>query len=507
MSDGPDLSRLSEDERRELAELLHRKDRATTENKLANFKPTAKQTEFIALTGEKRQALLMSGNQLGKSEIGAYILACHLTGRYPQNWEGRRFTKPIKAWAAGVTSKQTRDVIQSKLCGDANIPDAYGTGMIPKALLVSKQPSHGVQGAFDGINVRHASGGVSTLTFLSYEQGAEKWMGSTVDYIWLDEEPDEAIFIQTLARTAATDGSIVLTFTAENGMLRVLPRFWPYPDSDARGFVLMGYKDATFLTPEALGALLDRYPPSQRALRLEGIPMLGSGKVFPQDESYFTIPPFKIDPYARKIFGIDFGHSNDPTATVWLAHDREQDLAFVFDEFSAANVPIAEVAYAIKLRGVDVPGAWPADGGMKERGSGAGSGLTIKDLYKQEGVRMLGGPSKLADGTMKIEGGLALVENRLETGRLKIFSKCEGLLSEMRMYHRKDGKVAERQQDHFIDALRYAVVMIDHAKVARPPGSAQNSNRRPNMGGVPDDAWWLRGGSDGGRGEDPWWQK
>src|SRR6202049_2575267 len=54
----------------------------------------------------------------GKSDVGSYEVACHLTGLYPHWWKGRRFDRPIKAWAAGDTSKTVRDIIQPKLVGE-----------------------------------------------------------------------------------------------------------------------------------------------------------------------------------------------------------------------------------------------------------------------------------------------------------------------------------------------------------------------------------------------------
>ena len=32
-------------------------------------------------------------------------MTCHLTGRYPPWWEGRRFSGPVRAWAAGKTNE------------------------------------------------------------------------------------------------------------------------------------------------------------------------------------------------------------------------------------------------------------------------------------------------------------------------------------------------------------------------------------------------------------------
>jgi hypothetical protein len=64
-------------------------------------------------------------------------MAVHLTGRYPSWWNGRRFSGPIRAWAAGDTSKTVREIIQEKLLGK---PGELGTGMIPGDAII-KTPS------------------------------------------------------------------------------------------------------------------------------------------------------------------------------------------------------------------------------------------------------------------------------------------------------------------------------------------------------------------------------
>ena len=46
------------------------------------FNPYAKQTEFFELGATKRERLFMAGNQLGKTEAGAFEAACHLTDLY-----------------------------------------------------------------------------------------------------------------------------------------------------------------------------------------------------------------------------------------------------------------------------------------------------------------------------------------------------------------------------------------------------------------------------------------
>ncbi len=40
----------------------------------------------------------MAANRVGKTEgAGGYEMTCHLTGRYPHWWEGRRFSGPVRA--------------------------------------------------------------------------------------------------------------------------------------------------------------------------------------------------------------------------------------------------------------------------------------------------------------------------------------------------------------------------------------------------------------------------
>ena len=78
-----DLSKLTEQEKRELLELLEAKAKYQAENKLAYYKPYAKQSEFHGHGATYRERLLMAGNQLGKTWSGAFEMAMHLTGEYP----------------------------------------------------------------------------------------------------------------------------------------------------------------------------------------------------------------------------------------------------------------------------------------------------------------------------------------------------------------------------------------------------------------------------------------
>ena len=129
------------------------------------YRPYPKQVAFHDAGAKHRERLLMCANRFGKTMCGAAELAFHLTGDYPEWWNGKRFDKPVRAWAAGVTGETTRDVLQEKLMGPSFRESEWGTGMIPKAAIARVATSRSIPAAIDTVNVRHISGGLSSLQF------------------------------------------------------------------------------------------------------------------------------------------------------------------------------------------------------------------------------------------------------------------------------------------------------------------------------------------------------
>ncbi|MCP5099912.1 MAG: terminase [Chloroflexi bacterium] len=194
-------------------------------NRLAWYKPYEKQHEFHIAGKEHRERLLMAGNQLGKTYCGAMEAAMHLTGEYPEWWQGRRWNRPVRAWAGSETGEVTRDGPQRYLVGTPRDETAWGTGTIPKHALERTIRRQGVADALDGVLVKHSSGGSSTIGFKSYDQRREKWQGETLDFVWFDEEPPQDIYIEGITRTNATEGMSFLTFTPLKGMSEVVRSF------------------------------------------------------------------------------------------------------------------------------------------------------------------------------------------------------------------------------------------------------------------------------------------
>lgn len=208
-----------------MAEATEALRRRQSTNQLSRYGPYPKQLEFHAAGARCRERLLMAANRFGKTVCGAAEMAIHLTGRYPDWWEGKRFDKPVRAWAAGVTNESTRDVVQEKLIGPPARSEEWGTGLIPGEALGHVDPARGIPNLIDTVSVKHASGGWSSLQFKSYERGREKWQGAALEVVWFDEEPPEDIYTEGLTRTNETGGIVFLTFTPLLGMSTVVLRF------------------------------------------------------------------------------------------------------------------------------------------------------------------------------------------------------------------------------------------------------------------------------------------
>lgn len=428
-------------------------------NRLRYYRPYAKQREFHAAGATKRERLFKAGNQLGKTLAGAAEVAMHLTGEYPDDWEGRRFDQPV-VWIAGSESAElTRDGVQRLLVGPPDQEENWGTGFIPQRCMVSRTRRMGVSNALDSVSVRHKSGGTSTLLLKSYDQGRSKWQANTVHGVWFDEEPPEDVYFEGITRTNATQGIILVTFTPLKGMSAVVARYL-IEESDDRAVITMTIDDAEHYTPEERAKIIASYPPHEREARTKGIPSLGSGLIFPVLEEDIVIEPITIPVIWPRIGGLDFGWDH-PTSAVELAWDRDSDVVYLTKCYRKREATPLFHAAALKPWGKFLPWAWPHDG---NNDTAAGENLKIQ--YEAQGLNMLPERATFEDGSNSVEAGLMDMLDRMQTGRFKVFSTCVEWLEERRMYHRKDGKVV-KERDDTISASRYALMMLRFAEIDR----------------------------------------
>lgn len=455
-------------------ELKRRQDR----NKLSRYKPYSRQIEFHNRGATFRERLFRAGNQLGKTWSSAYEIAYHLTGQYPDWWQGKRWSRAVTGWALGESMESTRDTMQRLILGR---PGEWGTGTIPADLIIGDpKRAQGVADSVDCVFVRHISGGVSRLYFKSYEKGRSKLQGETLDFAALDEEPPLDIYTEVLTRTNATKGIVWITFTPLLGMSEVVRMFLQKPTPD-RSDTNMTIDDVGHYTKEERERIVASYPEHEREARAKGIPILGSGRVWPIAESAITVEPFTLPDHWPRICGVDFGIDH-PSAGAWLAWDRDTDTTYLYDGYREGNKTPADLVPLIKQRGDWVPVAWPADGLQRSKGDG----IQLADQYRTHGANMLNEYAQLPEtgnedgkksSRVSVEAGVLAMYEDMKKGKFKVFSSMTMFFEEFRLYHRKDGQIVKLQDD-FLSATRYAWVMRRYAAVPPDPDQQALSPRR-----------------------------
>lgn len=441
--------------------------------------------EFFAAGAHYRERGFLAGNRVGKTVAGAYEVSCHLTGLYPDWWEGRRFPRPVRAWVSGKTGQTTRDIVQTTLLGEIEGSQTTkrpaGTGLIPGDRLGEWTWKPGTPNLVDTIRIRHVSGGWSTLGFKQYEQGRGSFEGTAQDIIWFDEEPDISVYGEAVIRTATTNGIVLLTFTPLEGWSETVeqfmakieeageppePRFHEGHVSSSRYRVQAGWDHVPHLSERTKAELLQSTMPHLREARSQGIPSLGSGAIYPVDEAFVRCAPFAIPEWWPRGYGLDVGWNC--TAAVWVAQDPETKVFYVYAEYARGQVVPEIHAAAIRARGDWVQGAIdPAS-----RGRGQRDGEQIIADYERAGLH-------LQPAINAVESGLYEVWSLLETGRLKVFNTLEGWFEEFRVYRRDEKGKIVKARDHRMDATRYAIVTFPAIAKRRPSPDGIDHSFRP----------------------------
>jgi len=419
----------------------------------------------------------MAGNQLGKTLGAGFETAMHLTGEYPDWWQGRRWERAVVGWAAGVTGESTRDNPQRILLGRTG---ALGTGALPKDAIIDTSASRGLADAIDTIRVRHKSGDTSTLQLKSYEKGREKWQGETLDFVWFDEEPPEDIYTEGLTRTNATGGMVFITFTPLLGVTEVVRRFIVEKQPGSH-VTQMTIDDAYHYTPEQRAQIIASYKSYERDARIKGIPHLGSGRVFPINSDDITVSAFAIPEHWPQIAGLDFGYDH-PSAAARMAWDRDNDILYVTATHRMREQTPAMFAAAVRHWGAWLPWAWPHDGLQHDKGSG----VQLAEQYRDNGLNLLKTRATFPDGSYGFEAGISEMLERMQGGRILVFAHLRDWFEEFNLYHRKDGEVVKLNDD-LMSATRYAMMMrrfaiVQSKKVARPQFAQSGSTRTDGLG-------------------------
>ena len=221
----------------------------------------------------------------------------------------------------------------------------------------------------------------------------------------------------------------------------------------------MTIEDAEHYTAEERAEIVAAYPEHEREARARGIPILGSGRVFPIAEETIACDAVPLPAYWPRLGALDFGWDH-PSAAVELAHDTEADIVYVTKAYRATQQSPAMQALALKPWGNWLPWAWPRDG---RRETLEGAGIALAKQYREHGLSMMGTHAQFTDGSVSVEAGLMDMLDRMKLGRFKVFRHLNDWFEEFRLYHRKDGLVVKLKDD-LMSATRYGVMMLRKAE-------------------------------------------
>ena len=442
-------------------------------NQLRYFRPFQHQRDFFA-TGEYQRRGILAANRIGKTVSTCFETACHLTGRYPDWWTGKRFDKPITAFVAGEGWEQVARVLQEELLGtkDIKLADQLGTGMIPRECIVMDTLRSDGANCI-GVEILHTSGAKSYLLFGNYTQEVRNLQGFKLDLVVFDEQPPDAIFSELVTRTATTQGVVICSFTPLKGLNGLVSKFWNH--ETGYEFIRVAW-DAVpeydpwgepFLLNETRKQLERDYLPHEREARIAGMPVMGQGAVF-QIKNYPTYNTgdynFKSMVGIERVIALDLGLINDRTVIslmYWLPQEREAWLhtQIVVKGVEEAN-PMNWINHLTRPEVFGCPIVLPSD--AVTRGRYTMSSLSIRELFEQYDLNVNPKPiMNPPDGEGKVTNhkafGINVMRQMLEVGTLHINANCVEFLRECGNYFVDEhGRFSD--PDDCIDSCRYALL-------------------------------------------------
>jgi len=225
--------------------------------------------------------------------------------------------------------------------------------------------------------------------------------------------------------------------------------------SASKYVVNAGWDDVPHLDAATKAKMLASTPPYLRKARSKGEASLGAGAIYPIEEELITCEPFAIPAHWPRVYALDVGWNR--TAALWGAWDRDSDVVYLYSEHYVGQQKPNVHASAIKARGPWIPGVIdPA-----ARGRAQSDGEQLLKSYQNEGLL-------LYPAVNSVEAGIYLVWERLEQGRLKVFSTLTNFFGEYRLYHRNEHGSIVKKRDHLMDTCRYLIVSGLKRAITKP---------------------------------------
>ena len=414
----------------------------------------------------KKNRWVFGGNRSGKTECGAVETIWMARGIHPY-----RENKPnIECWVVSLSTQVQRDVAQNKILYylDKN--------WIVDIVMLSGKKSAMEMGVIDFIVIKNIFGGTSKIGFKSCDQGREKFQGTSLDFVWFDEEPPLDIYLECKMRVLDKCGDIFATMTPLKGLSWVYNVIFLNENNDPEIWhEHISWNDNPFLNRNEIESFKNSLSSEELESRCYGNFVGNGGMVYSEfDENVNVVDPFTIPKDWQDNISIDPG-LNNPLSAHWYAVDYDGNIYVVAEHFEAGK----SVEYhSNKIKEICDRLNWKRsyNGYIEALIDSAANQKTlageksVTELFYDNHI--LVNPKVNKDLFSGINRVKSYFKNANGDSKLFIFRTCTNMISEIKSYFWGKGDVPTKKDDHCLDELRYYIMsrpensQRDHEKSA-----------------------------------------
>ena len=420
---------------------------------------------------KKRNRWVFGGNRSGKTECGAVEAVYLARGVHPY----RKNKTDVFGWVVSLSTQVQRDVAQKKIL------HYLRKEWIEDIIMLSGRKDSPETGIIDQLIIKNVFGGKSVIGFKSCDQGREKFQGSSLDFVWFDEEPPKDIYEECKMRVFDKKGDIFGTMTPLKGLTFVYSDIYLTTGADI-WCEFMEWADNPYLSKSEIKALTLAMTQDELESRRYGRFMTGEGLVYSEfDENVHVIQPFKVPPEWQDTISIDPG-LNNPLSAHWYAVDYDGNVYVISEHYEAKK----DIDYhAEKIKEISKTLFWHTDSKGRVEAlidSAANqrtlaSSKSVTELFFERGINVNSNVNKdLFSGINRVKSYLS-GENGVP--KLYIFKNCVNLIREIKGYWWGSGDVPKKKDDHALDELRYYIMTKPQAiKQGRELNEIQKDKER-----------------------------
>lgn len=418
----------------------------------------------------KKNRWVFGGNRSGKTECGAVETIWIARGCHPY-----RENKPNTiGWVVSLSTQVQRDVAQSKILNYLN------KEWIVDIIMLSGRRDSPELGIIDTIVIKNVFGGLSKIGFKSCDQGREKFQGTSLDYVWFDEEPPYDIYKECLMRVIDKCGIIFGTMTPLKGLTWVYDEIYLNSHNNPEVWhEHMEWNDNPYLAKSEIKLLTDTLSNDELDARRYGLFTASSGLVYPEfNEQVNVIDPFTVPYDWYDMISIDPG-LNNPLSCHWYAVDYDGNV-YVIAEHYMAGKDIEYHANAIK----DISNKlnWHTNNGKlyalidsAANQRTLSSQKSVSDLFYEYGILVNSKVNKdLFSGIQRVKSYL---KNANGVSKLFIFKTCVNMIREIKGYFWGNADTPIKKDDHSMDELRYYIMNKPQAKEVKQEKTIIQKNK------------------------------